>query len=320
MSDADETVFYIWQCGLNIHVKILDLNGTFQLKFRIQRVCIDFLFSGRDYCFQKLGDSLKLSVNLSEKGESLLDLILQSDVLELLLSEHLFGFLASPDEVRHHNLSRPIREVLVNFHVLVLRQLYSELVTESLELGESHLTIVDTELGDLVLSDLDTIDVVGGHEEERVPGQVVDNEFQIIVIALMSVLHRIPDWRLVVVLFGQLPFFIHICSSDELNTEVVAKDLGCGNLEGHGLFHSFEVLLVPIHDDVLLTSVVLMGELLAKGLNAGLHEGLLGIDVKHAVSLVCKLNNLVSLLGELFEHLEVRVGDTDTSTDGDSLH
>ena len=115
--------------------------------------------------------------------------MLQSDILELLLSEHLFGFLASSDEIRHHCLCRPIWEVLVHFQVLVLGQLYSELITEPFKLGKSHLTIVNFELSNLVLGNFNAINIVRSHKKEGVLSQVIHYELQIIVVAFVGFLY-----------------------------------------------------------------------------------------------------------------------------------
>ena len=200
----------------------------------------------------------------SEEGESLLDLVLEGDVLELLLSEYLLGFLASSDEIRHHCFCRSIWEVLVNFQVLVLGQFDSKLVAETFELGKSNSAIVNTKVSDLILGDLNAINVMASHKEEGVFGQVLHHEFEVIIVTLMSLLKRIPDRRLVVVLLGELSLFVHVSSSNELDTKVVAKNLGGCNFESNGLFHSLEVLLVAVHNDVFLPSVIFLSQLLAK--------------------------------------------------------
>ena len=69
------------------------------------------------------------------------------------------------------------------------------------------------------------------------------------------------------VLFGQYSLLAHICSSNKLNTEIVAKYLRGGHLKWNSFLHSLEVLLVTVHDNVLFSSVVFLSELLTEGLN-----------------------------------------------------
>lgn len=145
--------------------------------------------------------------------------------MEFLLSEHLFGFLTSSDEIRHHCFSWPIREVLVNFQVLVLRQLNSELITEPFKLSKSNSAIVNTEFSNLVLGDLNTINVMASNKEQGVFGQVLHHNLEVVIVALVSLFEGVPDWRLVVVLLGQFSLLIHVSSSDELNSKVVSKNL-----------------------------------------------------------------------------------------------
>lgn len=54
--------------------------------------------------------------------------------------------------------------------------------------------------------------------------------------------------------------------------------------------------MVSIHDDVLISLVVLMSKLLTKGFNSRLHESLLGIDVETAVSLTSEITESVDLV------------------------
>ena len=206
----------------------------------------------------------KLSVNHSEKGKSLLDLVLEGDVLELLLSEHLFGFLASSDEIRHHCFRRSIWEVLVNFQVLVLGQFNGKLVTETFELGKSNSAVVNSEFSNLILGDLHTVNVMASHKEEGVLGQVLHHMLEVVVVALVSLLKRVPDGGLVMVLLGKLSLLVHVGSSNKLDAKVIAKNLRGSNLKSNRLFHSLQVLLVTIHNDVFLASVILLSQLLPK--------------------------------------------------------
>jgi hypothetical protein len=136
----------------------------------------------------------------------------------------------------------------------------------------------------------------------------------------MSLLKRIPDRRLVVILFGQFSLFVHVSSSDQFDTEVVPHHLGGGDFKWNDLLHSLEILLVAVHYDMFLTSVVFVSKLLPERLDGGLHKCLLSIDVERTISLICEFSDVVDLCRELFEYLKVIISHSDTSSDSYSLH
>ena len=73
-----------------------------------------------------------------------------------------------------------------------------------------------------------------------------------------------------------------------------------------------------IEDDDLVTQVVSVGGLLGERLDLILKEGLLGIDVQLAVSLICEVQNLVDTLSEVIKYLHVflkerRLADTQSN-------
>ena len=82
--------------------------------------------------------------------------------------------------------------------------------------------------------------------------------------------------------------------------------------------HSLQVALVSVHNDVFLADVVGLGHLLTEGLDGGLHEALLCVNVKHAVSLVGELSDGSGSFGECFEDLHVSVVEPDSAAHGDS--
>ena len=65
-------------------------------------------------------------------------------------------------------------------------------------------------------------------------------------------------------LLRKVSLLVHVSSSDELDTKVVSHDLGSSYFKLDGLGHSLEVLLISIHDNVFISSVVLLSELLPK--------------------------------------------------------
>lgn len=80
----------------------------------------------------------------------------------------------------------------------------------------------------------------------------------------MGFVDAIPDWTLKSIFFGQLSFFVHVCTSNQFKSEVVTQDLGRGDFVLDDLAHSFEVTLVSIHDDVLVAAVQHMSKLLSE--------------------------------------------------------
>lgn len=121
----------------------------------------------------------------------------------------------------------------------------------------------------------------------------------------MGLLNGGPDWGFISILFSKGSLFIHIGSSYKLDAEVIAENLGGCNFILDDLSHSLKVALVAIHYYMLVTSVVLVSELLAAGFDSGLHESLLGVNVEHAVSFLRETTDCGDSLGELFKYLQV---------------
>jgi len=152
---------------------------------------------------------------------------------------------------------------------------------------------------------VDTGLVVRGNEKQAILFEMLDHVEHVVVVAGMSLLDAGPDWRLVSVLLSKSSFFIHVGASDKLDAEVVPKNFGGCDFVLDNLSHSLEVALVAIHYYMLVTSVVLVRELLAAGFDGGLHEGLLGVNIKHAVPFLCKSSDCGDSLSELFKYLQV---------------
>jgi hypothetical protein len=111
-----------------------------------------------------------------------------------LLSQYLLGLLASSDQVRHHCLSGAIRQILVDFKVFVHRELYCQLVREALQLGKSDPAVTDAKLRDLVLGDFDRVHVVASDQQQGVLGQVFHHELEVLIVAVVGLLERVPNW------------------------------------------------------------------------------------------------------------------------------
>ena len=146
---------------------------------------------------------------------------------------------------------------------------------------------------------------------------VVNNVIHHIVIARVSLFDWVPHWWLVVVLLGEGSFFAHVSASDQLHTEVVAQNLGGGDLVSDDLLHSFEVALESVHDDGFITNIELVSELLTERLDGCLHESLLSVDVEHAVFVACVVGDVDSLLRKVLKYLQVSIWNSNTTTNGD---
>ena len=152
---------------------------------------------------------------------------------------------------------------------------------------------------------IDTGLVVRGNEKQAILFKMLDHMEHVVVVASMGLLDAGPDWRLVSVLLSKRSFFIHVGASDKLDAEVVPEHFGGGDFILDNLSHSLEVALVTIHYYMLVTSIVLVRELLAAGFYGSLHEGLLGVNIKHAVPFLCKSSDCGDSLSELFKYLQV---------------
>lgn len=152
---------------------------------------------------------------------------------------------------------------------------------------------------------VDTGLVVRGNEKQAILFKMLDDMEHVVVVAGMGLLDGGPDWRLISVLLGQSSFFIHVGASYKLDAEVVAKNFGGCDFILDNLSHSLEVALVTIHYYMLVTSIVLVRQLLAAGFYGSLHEGLLGVNIKHAVPFLCKSSDCGDSLSELFKYLQV---------------
>lgn len=234
-----------------------------------------------------------------------------------MLAKDLLGLLASSNEVRHHLLSRTIREILVYLEVF-LSKLPSNLVRESLELAKSDTMIMDVPLEDHFLCFFHTACVVGGDEQQAVAFQVSNYMGQAVVKALVCFLDGVPDGGLVSVLFGQSSLFVHVGASDELDAQVVSENFGASHFVLDDLGHSLGVALIAIHYDVLLVAVEDVRKLLSKGLNGGLHEGLLSVNIEKAVLGMSSFADGKHSLSKRVKDGEVFLGDTNSTANGDS--
>ena len=222
-----------------------------------------------------------------------------------MFTEDLLRLLAPSRQVRHRRLRRPIRQVFVDHNRLVHGKFASELVRESFELAESDPKVIDAVSFHSLNSHLTTVYVVAGNNAPTVRLNVINNVVHHVVIASVGIFDTVPYWRLVVVFLCQGSFFVHVSSSNKLNSEVVAQNLGGKNFISNDLFHSLQVALKSVHNYSFVSYVEFVGKLLAEGLNSSLHEGLLSVNVKHTVFIAGVLGDVCGLLRECLKYLQV---------------
>lgn len=141
------------------------------------------------------------------------------------------------------------------------------------------------------LGDVDAVLVVAGNKHQALGSGSADGRRQALVVAGVGVLEVLAHWGLQTNLGGQFSLFSHVGASDQFKAEVVSHLFGAFDFVGNDLSHSLEVALVAVQDDALVVLVVVVGHLLTKGLNSCLHERLLGVNVKLAVSLAGQIAN-----------------------------
>lgn len=192
------------------------------------------------------------------------------------------------------------------------------MVGEALQLAEADLVLLDAALFDYGFRLLYRVVVVRSDQHHVIFFEVVQHVFHTEVVVGVGCLDGIANWGLHSLVGCQGSLFIHVGASDQLNAEVVAEGLRASHLVLNHLTHSLEIALEAIEDDDLVTQVVSVGGLLGERLDLILKEGLLGIDVQLAVSLICEVQNLVDTLSEVIKYLHVflkerRLADTQSN-------
>ena len=154
-----------------------------------------------------------------------------------------------------------------------------------------------------------------GNDTSAVWLNIFDDVLDRVVVAFVSFLHGVPYRRFIVVLFGESSFLIHVCASDQLDSEIVAKDLRSLNFISNDLLHSLEIALVAIHDYGFVSDIEFMSELLSERLDSSLHEGFLSFYVQHAVLLRSMFGDVGGLFCEVFKYLQILCRYTNTASD-----
>ena len=114
----------------------------------------------------------------------------------------------------------------------------------------------------------------------------------------MSLLQSIPNWRGILILLGQFPFFDHIGSPHKFYPQVIAHLSRVLDFIVNDETLPLQVALIAIHNDVLVPSVEVMSELLCNRLYSSLHICLLCVDIKETIVLLCEFSHGHHSLGE----------------------
>lgn len=102
-----------------------------------------------------------------------------------------------------------------------------------------------------------------------------------------------------------MALLIHVGTTDEFDTEVIANKLRGGNFHGNHVSHALGVGLVAVHDDHLVAFVKFVGHLLAERLNSVLDKSLFSINIKSTIALLCDLSNLTHATIEGIKALKI---------------
>ena len=137
------------------------------------------------------------------------------------------------------------------------------------------------------------------------------------VVALVGVFDAVPHRRLDTLFCCQLALLIHVGAADQLDSQIEVVGVGSAHFHWDDLAHALEVALVAVHDGDVVSTVQLLSHLLAKGLNASLDEGLLGVHIEEALPFAGHLAKYLRSLSELVEVLEVSLGHS--AQDGSQL-
>jgi hypothetical protein len=138
----------------------------------------------------------------------------------------------------------------------------------------------------------------------------LDDSLHVVVVTLVGRIDVVPDWRLHVISFGELALLVHVCSTDELDTEVEAKGLRCLYFTRNHVGHALHVALVTVHDDGLVAAVVPVGHLLAERLDSGLDESLLSIHVEGTVALISIVSQSINPTNKFVEIVKIFLSQT----------
>lgn len=102
-----------------------------------------------------------------------------------------------------------------------------------------------------------------------------------------------------------MTLLIHIGTTDEFDTEIIANKLRGGNFHGDNVSHALCVGLIAIHDDYLMAFVKFVGHLLAERLNTVLDKSLFSINIKSTIALLCHFSNLTHATVEGIKTLKI---------------
>lgn len=117
-------------------------------------------------------------------------------------------------------------------------------------------------------------------DEKHIAGvHIANNLLYTVIVALVCRLNSVPNRRLISSLSRKFALLIHIGTTDELNTEVIANKLRGSDFHWDNVSHALCVGLVAVHDNNLTSFVKFVGHLLTERLNAVLDKRLFSINI-----------------------------------------
>ena len=165
--------------------------------------------------------------------------------------------------------------------------------------------VLDAALLYHLLGELDRVLIMTRNKNHAVGLHIGNSVGETVVVGSMGLLNSVTHRAACPVLRSDISFFIHISTSHQLQSEIVAQFFGSLDLVLDDLFCPLKVALVTVHDNVLVTSIVSMGHLLAKRFNGVLHESLFSVYVEETVPLTRQVSNHVESHRKLFKNVEV---------------
>lgn len=125
------------------------------------------------------------------------------------------------------------------------------------------------------------------------------------VVAVVGLVDVFPDRRVDTTLGGDGPLLEHVGTAHQLGADVIAEGLGGGDLVRNKRCHPLQVALVGVRNDDAVPAVVILNQLLSKGVDCTLEVSLLRVHMQHAVGDSGNFGKALDVCRELFKYLQV---------------
>jgi hypothetical protein len=106
-------------------------------------------------------------------------------------------------------------------------------------------------------------------------------------------------------MFCYVPLFVHVCATDQFDTEVEFQNFRGNNFQFNLFQHALEILLETVHNDDFITFVESVGQLVGNRIKTPLHIGLFCINIEQAISLMGKSSNIHDSSNKGIENIQI---------------